>query len=46
MDLVGKELSKNNNKYMEVADFKFTFETTRLKVRLENLFNGNKQLSK
>lgn len=46
VDLVGKELSKNNNKYMEVADFKFTFETTRLKVKLENLFNGNKQLSK
>jgi hypothetical protein len=46
LDLQGKELKKDNQKYMDVEGFKFTFEPTGMKIRLDNLFNGNKQLSK
>lgn len=46
INLIGKDMMKDKQKYMDVTDFKFTFDTTHLKIRLENLFNGNKQLSK
>ncbi|KAJ1519076.1 hypothetical protein ONE63_011318 [Megalurothrips usitatus] len=45
VEIVGKQLTKNGQIYVEVMDFKFTFNTTRLKSKFENLFNGNKELS-
>lgn len=45
VELIGKERKVKDIVYMEIEDFKFTFETTRLRIKFENLFNGNKQLS-
>lgn len=40
----GKAITKNGIKYMEVQTFKFGLSTTKLRVKLENLFNGDKAL--
>lgn len=40
----GKELKKDGKTYMQVEKLKFTFDTTRLYIKLENLFNGDKAL--
>lgn len=45
VELVGKQHKVKDVVYMTLEDFKFTFDTTRLQIKLENLFNGNKQLS-
>ncbi|KAK3908173.1 Protein takeout [Frankliniella fusca] len=45
VNLIGKELVKDGVTYMEVENFKFDFKPKRLNIKLENLFNGNKQLS-
>ncbi|KAK3929110.1 Protein takeout [Frankliniella fusca] len=39
------EETKDGLRYLNIDDFKFTFDTTLLKIRLENLFKGNKELS-
>ncbi|KAJ1527735.1 hypothetical protein ONE63_007692 [Megalurothrips usitatus] len=45
VDLKGKEQIRKGVKYIGVESFDFDFETTRLKISMENLFNGNKALS-
>ncbi|KAJ1530243.1 hypothetical protein ONE63_005166 [Megalurothrips usitatus] len=45
VDIIGKPVTKDGLVYAEVKDFKFVFETTRLRLQFENLFNGNKELS-
>lgn len=45
VELVGRERKVKDVVYMDLEAFKFNFETTRLMLRFENLFNGNKQLS-
>ncbi|KAL0281109.1 UNVERIFIED_CONTAM: hypothetical protein PYX00_002205 [Menopon gallinae] len=42
--LQGKEVTKDGRKYMELVDLKVKFETTRLRVNFENLFNNDKAL--
>ncbi|GAB0088226.1 uncharacterized protein DMENIID0001_026190 [Sergentomyia squamirostris] len=36
---------KNNKTYIQTKDFHFIFDTTRLYINFENLFNGDKALS-
>lgn len=45
LDLHGSPYQKDGVTYANITDFKFNFDTTLLKIRLENLFNGNKELS-
>lgn len=40
----GKELKKDGKTYMQIEKLKFTFDTTRLFIELQNLFNGDKAL--
>lgn len=35
---------KNGNTYLRIKDFKFKFTTSRLHLKLDNLFNGDKAL--
>ncbi|KAJ1531411.1 hypothetical protein ONE63_000092 [Megalurothrips usitatus] len=45
VELYGKELIKDGQKYAQIENFKFSLDTTRLRMQLDNLFNGNKELS-
>ncbi|XP_075235687.1 protein takeout-like [Lycorma delicatula] len=40
----GEPFAKNNKKYAKLTDFKVTLSTKKMQVKLDNLFNGNKQL--
>lgn len=40
----GKELKKDGKVYMQIEKLKFTFDTSRLFIELQNLFNGDKAL--
>lgn len=42
--LKGKDITKDGEKYLEVTDFTFQFDTTRFRLNFQNLFNGNKEL--
>ncbi|CAO1407089.1 unnamed protein product [Diamesa serratosioi] len=39
-----KMIQKNGKEYLQADNFKLSFETTRLYLKLENLFNGDKAL--
>lgn len=39
-----KIVERNDKEYIQVDKFKLHFDTSRLYVRLENLFNGNQAL--
>ncbi|KAE8749262.1 Takeout-like [Frankliniella occidentalis] len=45
VDLVCKDETKDGLRYASVDNFKFLLDTTLLKIRMDNLFNGNKELS-
>lgn len=42
--LKGKKVKKNGDTYLDFTDLKLSLEISNYNVRLENLFNGNKQL--
>ncbi|XP_052122938.1 protein takeout-like [Frankliniella occidentalis] len=44
VNLIGKELVKDGVTFMEVDKFNFDFETKKLHLNFQNLFNGNKDL--
>lgn len=41
-----KPVVKNGNEFLEIDDFSFKFITTKLSLKLSNLFNGDKALGK
>ena len=41
-----KTVVKNEETYMEIQDISLKFTTTRMHIKLENLFNGDKVLGK
>lgn len=44
--MYGKPLKKNGVEYMDVEKTSLTFTTTRMRLDLSNLFNGDKALGK
>ncbi|KAJ1523287.1 hypothetical protein ONE63_001166 [Megalurothrips usitatus] len=44
-DVNARYLKNGGEKYAEVTDFRVEFNTTRLRMRFDNLFNGNAELS-
>lgn len=44
--MYGKPLKKNGVEYMDVEKITLTFTTTRMRLDLSNLFNGDKALGK
>lgn len=42
---ITQSIQKNNKLYIQAKKFRFSFETNRLHIFLENLFNGDKRLS-
>ncbi|XP_034232743.1 protein takeout-like [Thrips palmi] len=45
VDILGVPVKKDGVTHGNITDFMFTFNTTRLRIRLDNLFNGNQDLS-
>lgn len=45
-DIQGKPVVKKNKQYMEIDDFKVDLMPHAMKIKLDNMFNGNKELGK
>lgn len=39
-------IAKKGNTHLEIKNLSWTFNTTKLHIELDNLFNGNKELGK
>jgi len=44
--LTGRKVEKNGDTYMDIKDFRFSLDTSRLYLHFEDLFGGNKELGK